>query len=93
MVGSLVISVLFILVFLVFNKGQTQYALQNIKNFYMSPLVWQLSYTDRHSFIQIFFLLLPIASPQEHMCPYYRTCEIHAEDSSNQETENELTEH
>lgn len=31
MVGILVIGILFILVFLVFNKGQRQYALQNIK--------------------------------------------------------------
>lgn len=61
-VSILVISILFILVFLVFNKGQRQYALQNVKNFYLSPLVWQLSYTDRHSFIQIFFS----SSPQLH---------------------------
>lgn len=35
-VGILVISILFIFIFLVFNKGYRQYALQNIKNFYMS---------------------------------------------------------
>ena len=36
-VGILVRNILFILVFLGFNKEQRQYALQNTKNFYISP--------------------------------------------------------
>lgn len=39
------------------------------------------------------FLFLPTFSLPEYICHYYRMREIYAEDLSNQETENESTEH
>lgn len=91
-VGILVISILFILVFLVFNKGQRQYALQNAKTFDMSPFSVAVKLHRRRSFIQIFYSS-SLQLHHKNICALTAGLVRYMWDFSNQVTENELTEH
>lgn len=84
---------LFILVFLGFNKEQRQYGLQNRMISYISPYSVAVELLEDILFYLDSFLFLPTILLLEYICCYYRRCEIYAEDLSNQEIENKLTEH